>query len=418
MESLLDHFYARYGNYVFRDNEGNPSVYVRHHKMKSSDFDPILPAHTHPAFVFGENEDDDIYIGKYMSSSLTSGGTLLSLPNAEISHDAYTVVDAISKLRQAGDGFGGMTIADFGLLVLMAQAFPDKMAKMQGNTNFSSSGRYYGEQTGGLPTWNGNGLKMTAGKHYVHGGIEYKCLVTHTSSIDYSPENYPLYWEMIQRAGGVPDSTRHDTIKSYKTTLTGSGPVSWNFLADERMEADLLGNANERLFGIMLNGAELNIIPNNDAALAETDLSSTSAAWRAILPHANDNGHDFVAPGTAGTLKLIKADGKATWVARAVEDSEYPSSTFGTKFDDVVVDTATIPYTPYILYELGLLPLPGKSIYGTYSIGTAKNTKRYVIYGTNALRSGESPAFSIWAGGYDNANNEAATRSRYRITTN
>jgi len=44
---------------------------------------------------------------------------------------------------------------------------------------------------------------------------------------------------------------------------------------------------------------EIQIIPNNNAAIHNTDLSANSAAWKAILQDGS-----LVAPGTAGTLKF------------------------------------------------------------------------------------------------------------------
>lgn len=406
--TALDRFYNRYGNVVKRDTEGNPSIFVRHPKMKSSDFDAILPDHTHPAFIVNNREYDSILIGKYMDSELTPNGTRYSLPNAPVAR-GLSQMDSLARIRQAGSGFSGMTIADFGLFALLAQMFPDRMRKMQGNTNFGASSDYYGSSNGHVAAWARN-TAVSAGDRRAFGGVEYKCLINHTTSDLLSPENAPHYWERLNRIGGVPDGTMING--QYTTTLTGSGPLSWNFFADVNLEADFIGIQSIVLQGVMFNGAELNILPNNDAASPSADLSINSTAWRAILPHANDNGYDLVAPNTPGTLKIANINNIVTWVARDIDDSEYQNQVFNTPLMDVVVDTVTIPYTPYVLYELGLLPLPGKYISGRYVIGTAKNSKRLLGFGSNPQRNGEAVGFIFWVGGYG-TNTGFGTRSRF-----
>jgi hypothetical protein len=61
----------------------------------------------------------------------------------------------------------------------------------------------------------------------------------------------------------------------------------------------LNGNIWEWTPGLRIVDGEIQVIQNNDAALASTDHSATSTAWRAIS--AADGS--LVAPGTAGTLK-------------------------------------------------------------------------------------------------------------------
>jgi hypothetical protein len=62
---------------------------------------------------------------------------------------------------------------------------------------------------------------------------------------------------------------------------------------------NLNGNVWEWCGGMRLNAGEINIIPNNDAAVTGVDQTAASALWKAIMPNGT-----LVAPGTAGTLKL------------------------------------------------------------------------------------------------------------------
>lgn len=77
-------------------------------------------------------------------------------------------------------------------------------------------------------------------------------------------------------------------------TLTGTGGKNWEALG----VSDIVGNAHKWIVARLVDG-EIQIIPNNNAAIHNTDLSANSAAWRAILQDGS-----LVAPGTAGTLKF------------------------------------------------------------------------------------------------------------------
>ena len=63
--SPLEFLARQYDNVVKYDANGNPSIFVRFPKMKSSDLDNSLPDHTHPAFIINGEEQDEILLGKY-----------------------------------------------------------------------------------------------------------------------------------------------------------------------------------------------------------------------------------------------------------------------------------------------------------------------------------------------------------------
>ena len=56
--SPLEFLAQKYGNVVKYDADGNPSVFVKFPKMKSSELNPALPDHTHPAFIINGVEQD------------------------------------------------------------------------------------------------------------------------------------------------------------------------------------------------------------------------------------------------------------------------------------------------------------------------------------------------------------------------
>ncbi len=101
-------------------------------------------------------------------------------------------------------------------------------------------------------------------------------------------------WETGVRVdGGAPGSTSGDG-----RTLTGSGPLSWRHDGTPAGIADLVGNVSEWVAGLRLVNGEIQIIPDNDAALPEADMSRNSPQWRAIRTDGA-----LVSPGSAGTLK-------------------------------------------------------------------------------------------------------------------
>lgn len=78
-------------------------------------------------------------------------------------------------------------------------------------------------------------------------------------------------------------------------TLTGTGGKSWEAFGVN----DIVGNVHKWIAAARLVDGEIQIIPDNNAAIHNTDLSANSNAWRAILQDGS-----LVAPGTAGTLKF------------------------------------------------------------------------------------------------------------------
>ena len=81
--------------------------------------------------------------------------------------------------------------------------------------------------------------------------------------------------------------------------LAGSGGVKTSHNGNESGIYDLNGNIFEWVKGLRLMDGEIQIIPDNNAALTTADVSKDSAEWRAILEDGS-----LVEPGTAGTLKF------------------------------------------------------------------------------------------------------------------
>ena len=151
--------------------------------------------------------------------------------------------------------------------------------------------------------------------------------------------------------------------KSTILTLNGSGPLDWYLDGTPGSVCDIVGNQFEQDYGYRIVGNELQILENNNAASPDADLSSTSAAWKAILPNASDDGYTLVAPGTTGTLHWNWLNSKITLdTAIPTYDNEYR----GTYFKDLAVNSANLPHIPYIVRELGLFPTSGSTMKGYY----------------------------------------------------
>lgn len=157
-------------------------------------------------------------------------------------------------------------------------------------------------------------------------------------------------------------------------TLTGTGGKNWEALGVN----DIVGNVHKWVVARLVNG-EIQIVPNNNAAIHNTDLGVNSAAWRAILPNGT-----LVAPGTAGTLKFDYTGNPANSTAafhitttlehqQADDNAGYGAKDFGTL-------TAKSGVTiPDLLKALALFPNSDKT--GRGFIYFRNNGERLLIRG-------------------------------------
>lgn len=157
-------------------------------------------------------------------------------------------------------------------------------------------------------------------------------------------------------------------------TLTGTGGKNWEALGVN----DIVGNVHKWVVARLVNG-EIQIVPNNNAAIHNTDLGASSAAWRAIMPNGT-----LVAPGTAGTLKFDYTGNPANSTAafhitttlehqQADDNAGYGAKDFGTL---TAKNGVTIPD---LLKALALFPNSDKT--GRGFIYFRNNGERLLLRG-------------------------------------
>lgn len=344
--SPLEFLAKKYGNVVKYDAAGNVAgIYVKFPKMKSSDLVAELPEHTHPAFIINGVEQDYILLGKYKAGENgVSGGALVSAPNIMPAR-SLGADQCLSRMKAAGTGITGMTVADYGFIKLLAQK---EGWVPKGNT-------HWGQSHKDATAWE-IGKTLTVGTVRGYEGWRYECLIAHTTAAELKPDIAPTYWKKLNFVGGVSQDTGKDanTQTGYRT-LNGTGPLDWYLGNDPGNLADIIGSSLEQQYGYRIVDCELQILEDNNAADPSADLSATSAAWKAILPNASDDGYTLVAPGTAGTLHW-------NWDAtnsKIILDTQCDDLTVGTKwqtFKTLTAHATRLPYVPHIVKELGLFP--------------------------------------------------------------
>lgn len=192
---------------VIYDNAGIPSIMRRFRKKTNAELFEGGSDKTHPAFVIGGEEYDEIYIGIYEGCEI--GGKIYSLPYRM--PKTNVTMDEFAKMCFAkGEGWHMMTAQEWGLVAnecAKAGVFP------HGNTKNGN--------------WNGD----------------------------------------EEEKGVFPEG--NETGKDAPITLTGSGPATWTHNHQPDGVHDLCGNIWEMLPGVELDYGVLRTCNGNDMATPE-----------------------------------------------------------------------------------------------------------------------------------------------------
>jgi hypothetical protein len=248
----------------------------------------------HPMFIVDGVEKSEIFIGQYPGRLID--GRIVSLPGVDPSA-SFDFDDAMSYCRANGNGWHMMTNAEWA----------------------------------GIFLWSHGALGADA----VHGNTDYG-------------RDHSFSFEMGRRQDGVAPGTSSGSAR----ILTGSGPAAWRHDGTYTGIADLVGNIWEWVAGLRIDGGEIQILENNNAAMDDADHSSSSSDWQALLEAGT-----LVAPGTADTLKY-DATG-AAGAGEPVLNTEITSQSDGSisagdSYKDI---TASVGVTaPDVIKSLGLFP--------------------------------------------------------------
>lgn len=373
--SPLEHIAREYDNEVLYDETGNPSIFVRLHRMNSAELDSTLKNRSdyncHPAFVMQGEQKDAILLGKFKCAALPGRGTLYALPNMPPAMNASSEA-LLERMRAFGNLASGMTIADHGLLVLLAHKYG---WTTYGNNNNNLSDHRDGEN------W-GSNVAYEVGDRRLYRSWLYECIEEHYGAWGMLPDQYPNLWKRVRRTGAV------QALAEY--SLNGTGPASWYLGGNMASLCDVQGNVCEHVYGVRLVDCEIQIIGDNNNAADPQTVLSDQGVWKAIKPGSTALDYELVEPGTAGTVRYAIKDGSITL---DTEKGEIGSG--GCAFKDITVNKTNIPAVPQILYEFGLVPLPGTNVDGYVDIHSTGMT------------------LTAWRGGYCKSGSRAGIACLY-----
>lgn len=222
-------------NTVIFDDMGLPSVMVVIPKMNNSALITGAASATHPAFIVNNVEKDRAYFSKYIN--IVKGNRAYSLPMQD-PKTSINIDAARTACRAKGSGWSLTPAALWSAVALLCK----KSGFMpHGNNNYGKDANY---------------------------GYE------------------------------VGIGTSVDNGKTGRTA-TGSGPATWFHDGTYDGIADMNGDVTEWVDSIRTMNGEFNIVKDADCMLATSDMSASSALWKAILQDGS-----LVAPGSENTLKV------------------------------------------------------------------------------------------------------------------
>lgn len=315
-------------NTVMYDDKGNPSVMVAIPRFNMSDVIAGAPTTTHPAFIVNGVVKDVIYVSKYQNIVHDSRAYSAAFQDPA----TYTTFDqALTYCKNKGAGWHLMTNAEWTAIALWCK------------------------QNGYMPRGNNN------------------------------------YGSDISMPHEKGKETFYDTGASKTGRIaTGSGPKSWAHDNTNEGIFDLNGNVWEWTGGMRINGGEIQVLADNNAADNMQDQSVGSALWKAIDAVSGA----YVAPGTAGTLKynMSVADGSGVpKIATTITGQSDGTKNGGTTFETMAVEAGIT--VPAIAKALALAPVD--AAHGGDYIYVNNNGERLPLRGGNWSNGANAGVFDL-----------------------
>jgi hypothetical protein len=227
-------------NVAVYDDAGIPSFMVRFKKEKNKDLFPGGSDTTHPAFIIGGEEVDEIYISQYANTIFNGKAYSWPLQRPAVN---LTYEEAMSACFAKGEGWHMITAAEYALAILDSKR---KNTLPHGNTYYGKDWNHREEKgiifddcftlTGSGPaTWahdhtmfgihdlNGNIWEMTAGLRLMNGVIEVIPDNNAAAPHDYGKQSN--LWQPILHNG---DPLKFKTEDGIVKLTTGEVEQGWD----------------------------------------------------------------------------------------------------------------------------------------------------------------------------------------------
>ena len=193
--------------------------------------------------------------------------------------------------------------------------------------------------------------------HHLTTNAEYALLALKCKAQGFQPQGNNSYGKDEQgNFGDIVHQYTSGSTKYFGRVAQGSGPLTWFHDGSPLGVWGLNGNVYEWSPGYRLMDGKIQVLPYNTAALAETDMSAASAAWKGVLIDGT-----LVDPGTEGELMFGDQNAVGDNVINIAGGTWDGTNYFGRPF-------TSIEYTgfPAILKELAIIPHDAGDYGGDY----------------------------------------------------
>ncbi len=193
--------------------------------------------------------------------------------------------------------------------------------------------------------------------HHLTTNAEYAYLALKCKAQGFQPQGNNNYGKDEQgNFGDIVHQYTSGTTKYFGRVAQGSGPLTWFHDGSPLGVWGLNGNVYEWSLGYRLMDGKIQVVEYNTAALAETDMSAASAAWKGVLIDGT-----LVDPGTEGELMFGDQNAVGDNVINITGGTWDGTNYFGRPF-------TSIEYAgfPAILKELAIIPHDAGDYGGDY----------------------------------------------------